>query len=151
MGATFAAVVALRAAQENVPLRHQLLVYPFTDLTLSHPSVERYAEGHLLTRALLDWFLGHYVDPGDRTHPWASPLCAPEVAGAASATILLAECDPVRDEGMAYAEKLRAGGVPVEVHEYEGMIHVFFVMSGVIDRADQAMDDATAALRRALA
>ena len=150
MGATFAAVVARRAAAAGVALRHQLLVYPMCDATLSYPSVEEFADGHLLTRALCEWFYGHYLGDADRRHPDASPVFATDLAGCAPATIVVAECDPVRDDALAYAERLRAAGVPVEVQRYDGMIHVFFALGGALDRASEAMDRCAARLRDAL-
>jgi acetyl esterase len=152
MGGTFAAVVARRAVDAGAPqLRHQLLVYPMTDATLSHPSVDQYADGYILTRDLCDWFYGHYLGDGDRTHPDASPLHADDLRGCAPATILVAELDPVRDEVVAYADGLTAAGVPVTVEHYDGMTHVFFAFGGVLDRATQAMDRASRALAEALA
>jgi acetyl esterase len=152
MGGTFAAVVAQLAARSGDPiLRHQLLVYPFTDLTLSHPSIDQFADGYLLTKALTQWFIDHYLGPrGDAKDPLASPLFAEHVDGVAPATIVIAECDPARDEGLLYGEKLRDADVPVEMLYYEGMIHVFFAFGGVLDRATEAMDAVAAALRAAL-
>lgn len=152
MGGAFAAVVARRAARDGSPaLRHQLLVYPMTDATLSQPSVDELAEGFLLTRDLCEWFYDHYLGPDvDRQDPDASPLHADDLAGCAPATILIADVDPVRDEGLAYGQKLRAAGVDVDVVRYDGMIHVFFAFGAVIDRANEAMDRAAAALAEAL-
>jgi acetyl esterase len=152
MGGTFAAVVAQRAAREGGPaLRHQLLIYPLTDLTLSHPSVAEYADGYLVTRSLLRWFVGHYLGPdGNAEDPLASPLHAARVDGVAPATLVIAEFDPSRDEAVAYGERLRHAGVPVDVVRADGMIHVFFALGGVLDRASEIMDHAAAALRAAL-
>ena len=151
MGATFAAVVARRAAAAGVALRHQLLVYPMCDATLSYPSVDEFADGYLLTRALAEWFYGHYLgDDTDRRHPDASPVFATDLAGCAPATVVVAECDPARDDALAYAGNLRLAGVPVEVQRYDGMIHVFFALGGALDRADEAMDRCAARLRDAL-
>ena len=153
MGGTFAAVVARRAAEHRAPtLRHQLLVYPMTDATLSLPSVDDFADGYILTKDLCEWFYGHYLGPDvDRRHPDASPLHAVDLSGCAPATILVAEADPVRDEIVAYAKKLTDAGVPVDVEHHEGMTHVFFALGGVLDRASDAMDRAGRALRNALA
>ena len=153
MGGGFAAVVARRAANAGgPPLRHQLLVYPMADATLSSPSVEQFADGYVLTKDLCTWFWDHYLGPDvDRTHPDASPLHAPNLEGCAPATVVVAELDPAHDEAIGYAKRLAAAGVPVDLHEFDGMIHVFFAMAGVIDRANQAMDLAAAAVRQALA
>jgi len=153
MGGTFAAVVAQLAAHSGVlPLRHQLLIYPFTDLTLSHPSIDKYAEGYLVTRALMQWFADQYLGrDGDAKDPLASPLHAPDVSGSAPATVIIPEFDPAYDEALAYVEKLQTAGVPVHALEYEGMIHVFFAFGGVLDRAREVMDFCGTVLRSALA
>ena len=151
MGGTFAAVVAqLAATTPELKLRHQLLVYPFTDLTLTHESMDTYGDGHLLTRSLMQWFADQYLGDADPKDPLASPLHASDVSGVAPATVLVAEFDPARDEAVAYAEKLQAAGVPTQLIEYEGMIHVFFALSGMLSRANVAMDACAAVLREAL-
>lgn len=146
-GGNLAAVVAL---SRRGAVAFQLLVYPGTDLTMSHGSIEENGDGYLLTKDHMTWFTGHYVGDGDRTHPRVSPLYADDVAGAPDAFVLTAEFDPLRDEGEAYAKKLADAGVDVDATRYDGMIHAFFQMNAVIDVADRAIDDAAAALRRAL-
>lgn len=152
MGGGMAAVVALRAARHGAPrLRHQLLVYPFADLTLSQPSVDEYADGYLLTRSLCEWFIDLYLGPeGDPKDPEASPLFADDVGGCAPATIVTAEFDPVRDEAEEYARRLRDAGVPVSLQRIDGMIHVFFAFGAVLERARRTMDDVGETLRAAL-
>ncbi len=110
-----------------------------------------YADGYLVTRSLLRWFVGHYLGPdGNAEDPLASPLHAARVDGVAPATLVIAEFDPSRDEAVAYGERLRHAGVPVDVVRADGMIHVFFALGGVLDRASEIMDHAAAALRAAL-
>ncbi len=152
MGGTFAAVVARRAAEAGAPaLRHQLLVYPMADATLSCPSVDEFADGYVLTKALCEWFYENYLGPNaDRKDPDASPLHAHDLRGCAPATVLIAELDPARDEGLAYASKLADAGSPVDVLRYEGTTHVFFAFGGVLDAATRAMDQAAEAIRVAL-
>ena len=95
----------------SVPgIAYQLLVYPVVDITMSFPSVKENAEGYLLTKEAMDWFMGHYYDEGtDVTQPLLSPLFASDevLAKTPPAHVITAEFDPLRDEGEAYAEKLR--------------------------------------------
>jgi acetyl esterase len=152
-GGNLAAVVAQWAAAEGgLRLRHQLLVYPATDLTLSYPSQDENGDGYLLTKEAMAWFVDLYLGPtGDAKDPLASPLHADSMEGVAPATIITAEFDPLRDEGAAYGDKLRAAGVAVDVLPYDGMIHGFFAMGSVVARGLAAVDDAGARLRAALA
>jgi acetyl esterase len=152
-GGNLAAIVAWRAAREGGPaLRHQLLVYPVTDLTLSHPSIDENGEGYLLTKDGMVWFVGHYLGPtGEPKDPLASPLYADDLSGAAPATVLTAEFDPLRDEGEAYADRLSAAGVPTEMVRFDGMIHGFFALGAAVDAAGDAVDLAGRVLNGALA
>ncbi len=146
-GGNLAALVALARKGQ---VAFQLLVYPATDLTNSHPSHEENGEGYLLTHDHMVWFAGHYLGDHDRTDPRVSPLFVDDVSGVAPAFVLTAEFDPLRDEGEAYAAKLRDAGVDAEVTRYDGMIHAFFQLNGAIEKANVALDDAAAALTRAL-
>jgi acetyl esterase len=152
-GGNLAAVVSLMARDRGGPaLRFQLLVYPATCGRLDSPSIHENATGYLLTRDAMVWFWSHYVpEPADREHPYVSPLRAPDLRGLPPALVLTAEFDPLRDEGEAYAERLRAAGVPTTLARYDGQIHGFLTMGAFIDRAKTALDDAAAALRAALA
>jgi acetyl esterase len=143
-------LAALVAQSRKGQVAFQLLVYPATDLTNSHPSHEENAEGYLLTRDHMIWFAGHYLGDHDRTDPRVSPLHAEDLSGLAPAYVLTAEFDPLRDEGEAYAARLADAGVEVTSRRYDGMIHAFFQLRGLIDRADDALDEAAAELRRAL-
>ncbi|MGI5133064.1 alpha/beta hydrolase [Pseudonocardia sp. CA-107938] len=129
----------------------QVLLYPGTDLTMSHPSVVENGEGYLLTRAAMTWFTDQYVGQLDRRNPRVSPLYAAEetLAAAPPALIITAEFDPLRDEGTAYAARLAAAGVPVEHTSYPGMIHAFFALGGLVPAAERARDQVCAALDRA--
>lgn len=148
-GATLGAVLA-----NELPgsIQLQVLMYPATDLTLSQPSIIENGEGYLLTRAAMSWFSDHYTAGHDRRDPRISPLFADEsvLAAAPPALVITAELDPLRDEGEAYVARLRAAGVPVTHHRYDGMIHGFFAMRGMIPAAEQALDQVTAALKEAL-
>jgi acetyl esterase len=151
-GGNLAAVVCLMARdQGGPPLAFQLLVYPVTDYDDDSPSLREYAEGHLLTRAMIPYFWGHYVSGPDQARdPRASPLQAKNLGGLPPAMVITAECDPIRDQGEAYARRLQESGVPVTLKRYEGAIHVFFELAGVLDAGKQAQADAAAALRQAL-
>jgi len=129
----------------------QLLVYPVTDCTLSSPSMDENADGYLLTKASMEWFVGHYLGEGDPKHPAVSPLHADSLAGLPPALVITAEYDPLRDEGEAYAAALRDAGVPVKHVRYDGQIHHFFHLAGILDDGRAAVDVAGAALRAALA
>lgn len=143
-------LAALVAQSRPGQVAFQLLVYPATDLTNSHASHEENAEGYLLTRDHMIWFTGHYLGDRDRTDPRVSPLHADDLSGVAPAFVLTAEFDPLRDEGEAYAARLADAGVEVTATRYDGMIHAFFQLNGLIDRADEALDEAAAALRKGL-
>jgi acetyl esterase len=152
-GGNLAAVTALRGREAGGPaLRFQLLVYPVTCGRMDTPSYRDNAEGYLLTRDAMAWFWDHYTpDARDREHPHAAPLRAADLRGLPPALVLTAEFDPLRDEGEAYAERLRAAGVPTTLRRYDGLIHGFFTMGGLIDRARDAVRDAASALRAAFA
>ncbi len=154
-GGNLAAVVALHARDAGLPLRLQLLIYPATDASMGTVSIRDNGTGYFLTEADMDWFYGHYTATNDRSarpaHWRLSPMLAPDLSGVAPALVITAEFDPLRDEGEAYAEKLRAAGVEVTATRYDGMIHGFFGMTANVDRAREAMAQATTALAKALA
>ncbi|KAF1070033.1 MAG: Carboxylesterase NlhH [Variovorax sp.] len=150
-GGTLAAVCAILARDAGLPLSLQMLIYPGTTGHQDTESHRRYAQGPLLTKALIDYFFGQYVrSPADRDDWRFAPLIADDVDGVAPAWIALAECDPVVDEGIAYADKLRAAGVPVDLEIYRGVIHEFLKMGRAVPEALQAQDDAAKALHDAL-
>ncbi len=150
-GGNLAAVCALRARDTGLRLALQLLVYPVTDADLDTATYREFAEGYYLTAYSMRWFWDHYLPEGDRFHPDASPLRADDVAGTAPAFVLTAEFDPLRDEGEAYARRLEQAGVPVTLRRYDGMIHGFYRMPAVIDRANDALAETAGALREAFA
>jgi acetyl esterase len=151
-GGNLAAVVALMARDADLPLAFQLLIYPATDFANDKPSHEFFAEGYMLTRTSIAWFTGNYLaGPADVVDWRASPLRAASLAGAAPALVITAGFDPLRDEGKAYADRLAEAGVPVRYVCHDGMIHGFFGMTGKIDTARRAIDEAGAALAAALA
>ncbi len=145
-GGNLSAIVA-----NHVPgVAYQLLVYPAVDLTMSYPSIKENAEGYLLTKEAMDWFMGHYYDEGtDVTQPLLSPLFAGDevLAKAPPAHVITAEFDPLRDEGEAYAEKLRGLGVAVTNTRYDGQIHGFYTMVGMMPAADAAQAESITLLK----
>jgi acetyl esterase/lipase len=126
-GANFAAVIALMARDQGGPkLAFQLMMFPSTDFRLNTASMEEYAEGYSVTRPMMVWIRNNYLpNPEDWTNPLASPFLATDLSGLPPALIITAECDPLRDEGEAYGERLKEAGVSVKVSRYEGMIHDF--------------------------
>jgi acetyl esterase len=150
-GGNLATVVALRARDSGGPsLAFQLLVYPLVDFTDESPSMREYASGHFLTTETLDYFADHYLPrPIDRRQAWASPLHA-NLTGLPPAFVLTAECDPVRDQGERFAQRLQQAGVSTVLKRYDGMFHPFFSLGGIVDGGRTAIADAAAALRAAL-
>jgi acetyl esterase len=150
-GGNLSAVCALLARDVGMPeLAMQVLVYPVTDCDFTTPSYNENREGYLLSIDEMRWFFSCYTRGGADRADWRiSPLRAPDVAGVAPALVITAEFDPLRDEGEAYADRLREAGVPVEVKRYEGMVHAFFGLSAAFDASRDALDLAGTALRRA--
>jgi len=153
-GGDLAAVTALRCRDEDGPaLRGQLLIYPVTDYhTPATPSYLANANGYLLTRDLMIWFWGHYLNNmAEANDPHAAPLRAFDLRGLPSALVITAEYDPLRDEGECYAERLRVAGVPTILSRYEGMFHAFFALNNLLAESRRAMAEATAWLRQVAA
>ncbi|XAH26123.1 alpha/beta hydrolase [Xylophilus sp. GW821-FHT01B05] len=149
-GGTLAAVNAVLARDAGLRLALQLLIYPGTTAHQDTPSHQRFAEGYVLGEASITWFFDQYVrNRADRDDWRFAPLNADDVDGVAPAWICLAECDPLVDEGVAYADKLRAAGVPVDLEIYRGVTHEFIKMGRTIPEALAAHADAARALRQA--
>lgn len=150
-GGNLAALVCQRVRDEFGPdIDFQLLVYPVTDLTLSHPSVDENADGYFLTKASMEWFVEHYLGDADPKDAAVSPIHADDLSGLPPALVITAEFDPLRDEGEAYAARLREAGVPTELIRYDGQIHGFVGMATMLDDGKDALERAGAALRAAL-
>jgi acetyl esterase len=150
-GGCLAAVMALRARDAGLPLAFQLLVYPVMDHDFETPSYQVNAEGFGLSRAGMRWYWDQYLPEGDRSDPAASPLRAPNLKGVAPAMVVVCEYDVLRDEGIAYHERLVQAGVPARLSTYQGMIHGFIRQPAVIDRARDLLDESGAAIRDAFA
>ena len=150
-GANLAAVVTQSA---GVPFSFQLLVYPVTDARNKSASYEELADRFFLRKAEMAWFLGHYLSGGQGSpdDPRVSPLLADDGAFAASppTLVITAELDPLRDEGEAYAERLRAAGVAAESTRYDGMFHGFFSLGAALPAGRRAVTQAADALARAI-
>lgn len=151
-GGNLAAVVALRAREESgPPLAYQALIYPVTDYEFDSASMRDNATGFFLERDSMRWFYGHYLrDPSDGADWRVSPARARDLSGLPPAFVLTAEFDPLRDQGEAYARRLAAAGVDVDLRRYDGVFHGFFGMRDLMEPAQQAFDDVTEALRAAL-
>ena len=150
-GGTLATVSAIRARDAGLPLLLQLLFYPGCAGRPLHPSHARYGRGMVLEQAHIEYFFSQYIDDALRDDWRFAPLKAVDVSGVAPAWMGLAQCDPIVDDALAYADKLRAAGVAVELVTYAGVTHEFIKMGRVLPEARQAHADAAAALRKALA
>jgi len=148
-GGTLAAACALQA-RSGIPLALQLLFYPGLSAHQDTPSHTAFGEGLVLKRSHIDYFFNLYLrSPADRDDWRFAPLLAPEVDGVAPAWLGLAEYDPLVDEGLAYADRLRLAGVPVDLEIYRGVTHEFIKMGRALPEARQAHRDAAKALRQA--
>jgi acetyl esterase len=151
-GGNLAAVVALAARDAgDPPLAFQLLIYPATDQRRGAPSHTANGQGYLLTKEAMDYYHDHYI--GDVAHDldWrASPLLHTNHAGLPPALVLTAGYDPLRDEGMQYADALSAAGTRATLVNFEREVHGFVVMGRVLDEANVAVQLCAAQLRQAL-
>jgi len=150
-GGNLAAVVCLDARDRGgPPLAFQLLIYPGTDMAMDRPSHMRHAKQLPLTRAGMQWFVGHYLGgPADKADWRASPLQATSLKGLPSALVITAGFDPLCDEGEAYAEALARAGVPVQHERFAGQIHGFVNMGRIVADSGRAIALGASALRRA--
>ncbi len=149
-GGTLAAVNAILARDAGLPLALQLLFYPGCAAHQDTPSHATYSRGLVLEEPAISWFFGHYVQSRAEREDWRfAPLHAPDVEGVAPAWIGLAECDPLVDEGVDYADKLRASGVAVDLEIYRGVTHEFIKMGRAVPEALKAHADAARAMRQA--
>jgi acetyl esterase/lipase len=149
-GGNLAATAAIACRDAGIKLAAQLLVYPVADVVGSYadarenarfPSRAENAEGYFLSRAVMEWFAGHYLaDPAQGADWRVSPLRAKDLAGVAPAIVCTAWFDPLRDEGIAYAAALESAGIPVKQHAGEGLIHGYF---GLGDASEVANAEAT--------
>jgi acetyl esterase len=152
-GGNLSAVVSLMARDTGTAgsLRGQVLAYPAIDMRGDYPSMREFGEGHLLERAGMDWFYGHYLRRAEEKLDWrASPLLASRHDGLAPALVMTGGCDPLRDEGKAYADRLAAAGNKVTYRCFDGLLHGFLQQGKIVRASDEALATAAAFLRQAL-
>ncbi|MGW1559674.1 alpha/beta hydrolase [Streptomyces sp. NPDC002144] len=156
VGGNMTAALTLMAKQRgDVPLVQQVLFYPVTDASFDTPSCHQFAEGYFLRRDGMQWFWDQYTtDEAERAQITASPLraSAEQLAGLPPALVITGEADVLRDEGEAYANKLREAGVAVTAVRYQGIIHDFVMLNALREThaAEAAINQAVATLRAAL-
>ena len=148
-GGTLAAVCAIRARDIGLPLRLQLLITPGATAYADTPSHARFAHGYLLEAESIEWFFDQYIDRARRRDWRFAPLEAESLDAVAPACVVLAECDPLVDEGLAYADRLRAAGVAVELELARGVTHDFIKLGRVLPEAEAAQALIGAALQAA--
>lgn len=147
-GGTLISQAALRMRDAGQPLAAQVLVYPGTCAWQDTPSHAAYAEGYLLDARTVQWFFGNYLrDDADRLDWRFAVLDAPELAGLGPTLLQVAECDPLCDEGIAFAARLQASRVAVDFRLYEGVVHGFYNMGQAIPQARDAHRDTLSWLR----
>ena len=140
-GANLAAVVSLLSKDKGPVPACQILFYPPTDRSRAHPSIESLATGFMLTRDTIEWFHAQYAGAvgADSTDPRISPLLAKDLTGLPPALVVTAGFDPLRDEGLAYADALEKAGVRVVRKQYDSLIHGFFNLTGLHDGSRDAV------------
>ena len=146
-GGNLAAVVCLLArSDEELEISRQVLLQPVVDFTLSYPSIAMPASECLVPREDLAWYYEEYYG-GDTRDSRVSPVFADDLSVLPPALIITAEHDTLRDEGKAYADRLQSSGVPTQYSCYSGMIHGFLQMAGLVNEAQQAIDEIAAFAR----
>lgn len=152
-GGGLSAAVTQLARAKGPKLSFQLLFFPVTQVMEKTESMHANKEGYFLELATLEWFYEHYGVSAvvDKTDPRISPLLAKDFSGLPPAYITTAQYDPLHDEGVHYAEKLRAAGVKVEHIDYPGLVHDFIYLQTFLPQAGAAMKAAAAALKSAFA
>ncbi len=150
-GGNLATVVSMMARDRGEPMPVcQILIYPVTDYDLERPSYLENAEGYVLTKAAMRWFFDCYFERDeDGYQPYASPIRAESLVGLPPALVITSEYDPLRDEGEAYAARLKEAGVPVKHTRYDGMIHPFIRRTAIFDKDKLAQKQITETLKKA--
>jgi acetyl esterase len=148
-GATLSAVCALMARDAGLTLALQVLITPGTIAHADTPSHERFAHGFLLEKQAIHWFFDQYIAQADRTDWRFAPALAADHDGVAPACIVIAECDALVDEGLAYGDLLRAAGVAVDLEFYRGVTHDFIKLGRMLPEAALAQQAIADALKKA--
>ncbi|NTU29737.1 alpha/beta hydrolase [Brevibacillus sp. HB1.1] len=132
-GGNLSTVLSLLAKDQNGPaIKAQVLIYPVTDMRFDSPSYMEFQEGFGLNRDLMLWFSNHYINHEyDKGNPYVAPLSARDLSNLPPAIVITAECDVLRDEGIAYAERLKNAGVKVEAVCEKGLVHGYFTNMAV--------------------
>jgi len=150
-GGNLAAVVSLMARDRKGPaISFQILIYPCIDYLDQSPSMKEFEEGYFLTPSAMHWFWKQYADQEHAQEPYLSPQYGVDLDGLPQTLVITAGCDPLRDQGEIYAEKLRAAGIVSWVKRYDGQIHGFLHMGAVIDAGREALHYAGQATARVL-
>lgn len=148
-GGNLAAAAALYARDAGIVLSTQVLIYPVTDLAMTHASYRRVTEGFPLVARTMEWFIGHYLRDEADQYDWrASPLRAASLAGTAPAVVVIAAHDPLCDEGLAYAKRLEQDGVLVDSLYFSGQLHGFISMGKLLRASDTAIRMVANSLRQ---
>jgi acetyl esterase len=151
-GGMLAAIVTQMAREKARPrVAYQLLLFPSTQVGAETSSLNEFAVGYFLERRAIDYFNGLYLPPGtDKNASKVSPLRAKDFSGLPEAYVMLGGYDPLHDEGLAYAEKLRAAGAKVTIVDYADMVHCFIYLQTVLSQAHEAVAKAAKAVKAAL-
>ena len=151
-GGTLAAGVTLALRGDEARIARHVLIYPGLDMRGGTSSHNEFAKGYLLEREDIHWFMGNYLKSEADARDWrASPMLAPDHSGLPPVHVITAGFDPLRDEGLAYADKLTASGVTVTYECFEGMIHGFVTMGEALAAANHALYRVAQAMRMAFA
>ena len=152
-GGNLSAAVSQMARDRNGPkISHQVLFCPVIDHNFTRSSYDEFADGYGLTKIGMQWFWDNYLGPdGDGTNPYASPLQAESLSGLPDATVIVAECDVLRDEAEEYAAALKKAGVDTRLTRYEGVLHGFNCQPGHIHAAESALDEAADRIKKSFA
>jgi acetyl esterase len=150
-GGNLSAVVTQMARAAGGPrISFAALIYPATDMTDETGSIVENGTGYFLEKNDMDWFMGHYLTAEQRHHPLASPALTADLSGLPPTFVAVCEYDPLRDQGIAYAERLEAAGVAAELKVYPGLIHAVANMAGVLEGGRELVDDVASRLGGAL-
>lgn len=152
-GGNLSAAVSLMARDRAEPsISHQALFCPVIDHNFERGSYNEFADGYGLTKVGMQWFWDNYLGPdGDGSNPYASPIQADDLTGLPDATVIIAECDVLRDEAEDYAAALKSAGNDTRLTRYEGVLHGFNCQPGYIHAAESALDEAADRIKRSFA